>query len=334
MGTSQLLSVPYSLYSQKTGDTSMWRQKADSAIYYNLGNVGIGTQNPEEKFEVDGKIKSNQGFNVNGTNGLNDTTNQVTAFDFSNDKLKYRTYIYAGGILIYTSAESEWVDAVGDFIFPPQLLECGGSLIDSRDGQSYNTVLIGTQCWMAENLNVGTKINSTQSGYQQQDNGTIEKYCNNNDEANCDVYGGLYEWPEAMQYVTTDGAQGICLDGWHLPTDGEWATLSDYLGGSSVAGGKMKSTGTIEEGTGLWYSPNTGANNSSGFSGLPGGYRYYLDGSFSGLGSFGYFWSSSQGSTNNAWSRFLYFYNANVNQYYIVKDSGFSVRCLKDTLAP
>jgi uncharacterized protein (TIGR02145 family) len=134
-----------------------------------------------------------------------------------------------------------------------------------------------------------------------------------------------------MQYVTTEGAQGLCPDGWHIATDGEWTTLSDYLGGSSVAGGKMKSTGTIEAGTGLWYNPNTGATNESGFTGLPGGYRNYDNGSFIYLGNYGYFWSSSQVSTTSAWGRNLYYDIDYVNRGINYEEWGFSVRCLKDT---
>ncbi|HNS47893.1 MAG TPA: FISUMP domain-containing protein, partial [Bacteroidales bacterium] len=208
---------------------------------------------------------------------------------------------------------------------------CGDTLVDSRDGQSYATVLMGDQCWMAENMNIGTRINSTQGGFQQLDNGTIEKYCYDNDEAKCDTYGGMYEWPEAMQYVTTEGAQGICPPGWHIPTDGEWSVLSFYLGGSTVAGGKMKTTGTIEAGTGLWFDPNTGATNESGFSGLPGGDRFILDGSFYDLGNNGQFWSSSQYSTDDAWYRFLNYSLAFLFRNYLYKETGFSVRCLKET---
>ena len=207
---------------------------------------------------------------------------------------------------------------------------CGESLIDNRDSQSYNTVLIGEQCWMAENMNVGTRINSTQGGYQQQDNETIEKYCYNNDEANCDIYGGLYEWPEAMQYLTTEGAQGICPPGWHIPSDGEWTVLSDYLEGWLVAGGKMKSTGTIEESTGLWYAPNTSATNESGFTGLPGGSRNYDGGSFNGRGLDGIFWSSTEGNEAVALDRELNWSAAYLGPSFRIKTYGFSVRCLKD----
>ncbi len=320
---------------------TMEPNSAANTLYIKTGgNVGIGKNTPAEKLDVIGRVRSDQGFNVNGTNGLNDTTNQVSAFDFVIDKLKYRTFIYSGGILIYTSAESGWVDAVGGFILPEQPFECGGTLVDSRDGKTYATVLIGTQCWMAENLNIGIRINSTQGGYQQQNNGTIEKYCYANNEANCDIYGGLYEWPEAMQYVTTEGAQGICPVGWHIPTDNEWKILegtvdSQYPVGDPEwdgtgwrgldAGGNLK-----EEGTSHWNSPNTGATNSSGFTGLPGGYRSRYSGSFGHLGYYGYFWSSSQNDAFIAWLRYLVYNSAYVYRHYYFKEYGFSVRCLKD----
>ena len=96
----------------------------------------------------------------------------------------------------------------------------------------------------------------------------------------------------------------------------------------------MKSTGTIEDETGLWYAPNTGASNESGFTGLPGGYRYSLNGSFSNLGYNGNFWSSSQDMINSAWYLSLYYDNAGLDRYPTFKDRGFSVRCLKDDFAP
>lgn len=202
---------------------------------------------------------------------------------------------------------------------------CGLPITDARDAKTYNTVQIGTQCWMAQNLNVGTLIAGENN---QTNNETIEKYCYNNSDAQCDIYGGLYQWNEMMQYSTIEGVQGICMTGWHLPTDAEWTTLSTYLGGESVAGGKMKSTGTIEAGTGLWYSPNTDATNSSGFSGLPAGIYY--------LGSFNYqvsdsnFWSATQSSSGNSWYRDLNYSNGALLRNDINQSSGFSVRCLKD----
>ena len=197
---------------------------------------------------------------------------------------------------------------------------CGQPITDARDGKSYNTVLIGAQCWMAQNLNIGTRINGSQV---QTNNQVIEKYCFGDLESNCDIYGGLYQWDEAMQYVTTAGVQGICPAGWHLPTDAEWTTLTTFLGGESVAGGKMKETGTTH-----WSSPNTGATNTSGFTALPGGNRG-SNGSFYGLTYYAYFWSSSESSSSNAWYRILYYNSETVGQGY-TKSPGFSGRCLKD----
>ena len=195
---------------------------------------------------------------------------------------------------------------------------CGQAV--TYEGQTYNTIQIGTQCWFQENLNVGTKINGS---LDQSDNSIIEKYCYNDLESNCDVYGGLYQWNEMMQYSTTPGVQGICPTGWHLPTDGEWTTLTDYLGGISVAGGKMKETGTAH-----WSPPNTGATNSSGFTALPGG----CCGSptFNGLTNYTYFWSSSQYDATSAWLRSLAFNSASVIRYSNFKIAGFSARCLHE----
>ncbi|MEI6455047.1 MAG: FISUMP domain-containing protein [bacterium] len=194
------------------------------------------------------------------------------------------------------------------------------------EGQTYNTVQIGTQCWLKENLNIGTKINGSNN---QANNGTIEKYCYNNDEANCAIYGGLYQWNEMMQYVTTPGVKGICPSGWHIPTDPEWTALTTFLGGTSVAGGKMKSTGTIQAGTGLWNTPNTGATNESGLTAFPAGTRGY-DGVFDGIGKFGLWWSSSESTTTNPWNRYLYYNDSYVYSSINNENFGFSVRCLRD----
>jgi len=211
-----------------------------------------------------------------------------------------------------------WIENCGEKV---SFQQCGDLLIDYRDGKKYQTVQIGTQCWMAENLNVGIRIDGIEN---QSNNGVIEKYCYNNSESNCEIYGGLYQWDEMMYYSTTAGVQGICPETWHLPTDAEWTSLTTYLGGESVAGGKMKETGTAH-----WASPNSGATNSSEFNGLPNGYRYF--GSFSEISLVGYWWSSSQYNSNNAWVRNLYFSNPVVERSNHNKEQhGFSVRCIKN----
>ena len=204
---------------------------------------------------------------------------------------------------------------------------CPGIPTVTYGGQVYHTVQIGTQCWFKENLNIGTRINGA---LEQSNNGTIEKYCYNDLESNCNIYGGLYQWSEMMQYVTPAGGQEICPTGWHIPTDAEWTIVTTSLGGEGVAGGKMKSTGTIEAGTGWWYSPNTGATNESGFSGVPAGYRGYAGGFFVNGYDAGW-WSSSEFSTSVAWYRFLYYNGSNVDRSGADRHNGFSVRCLADT---
>jgi uncharacterized protein (TIGR02145 family) len=137
------------------------------------------------------------------------------------------------------------------------------------------------------------------------------------------IYGKLYNW-----YAVADPRE-LCPTGWHVPTDSEWDTLVNYLGGSSIAGGKMKTIGDLQSGTGLWQSPNTGATNSSGFSGLPGGYRVD-NGNYSFIGDFGHWWSSTPNGTSNAWDWLLYYDSGYVFSSNANKRLGFSVRCIKD----
>ncbi len=200
-------------------------------------------------------------------------------------------------------------------------------------GQWYVTVQIGSQCWMAENLNVGTRIDGSQD---QQENPTVEKYCYNDDVNECDTYGGLYQWNEMMQYSTQVGAQGICPDGWHLPSDEEWKILEgnadtqygvgdpEWDGSSRFrgydAGKRLKST------TG-WIA-NTGTD-VFGFTALGGGYRS-TGGTFGDLTINGSFWSSKELDSNGAWNRRFGHDSDEIYRGHYSKDNGFSVRCLKD----
>lgn len=210
---------------------------------------------------------------------------------------------------------------------------CNGETSILYEGQTYSIVAIGTQCWMAENLNVGTRINGANG---QTNNPTLEKYCYADLESNCDIYGGLYQWNEMMQYSTAPGVQGICPPGWHLPTDEEWKQLEgavdsqygypdaewDGLGFRGLdACYHLKST------TG-WYNNGNG-DDSFGFTALPGG-RRYSSGSFLNLGYYAYFWSSSEYSGSSAWYRSLHYSSGKVGRDYGYKTNGFSVRCLQD----
>jgi uncharacterized protein (TIGR02145 family) len=200
-------------------------------------------------------------------------------------------------------------------------------------GKTYNSVIIGMQCWMSENLNIGTAIAVSSN---QVDNGIVEKYCYNNLTSNCNIYGGLYQWAEVVQYlngatnttswnpVPTGNVQGICPAGWHLPSDSEWSGLTTYLGGASVAGGKVKEAGITH-----WLTPNTGATNESNLSGLPGGYCD-TGGTSNNMFTNAYVWSSTEGLETTSFKISLSYNLSSMTMLASIKKYGFSVRCCKD----
>jgi uncharacterized protein (TIGR02145 family) len=197
------------------------------------------------------------------------------------------------------------------------------------DGNTYNTVTIGTQVWMAENLKT-TKYNDGTAIPNITDNAawvalTTPAYCwyNNNAATYKATYGAMYNWYTVD--VASNGGKNVCPTSWHVSTDAEWTTLTTYLGGGSVAGGKLKETGTTH-----WTTPNTGATNETGFTALPGGYRNNY-GTCSYIGINGHWWSSSEGSTTYAWYSYMYYNYTNVyRDFYYGKYYGFSVRCVRD----
>jgi uncharacterized protein (TIGR02145 family) len=212
------------------------------------------------------------------------------------------------------------VDEVAQTIGKP-----GPNITDS-EGNTYKTVNIGTQTWMAENLKVskysdGTAIPNITDNSQWQNNTTGAWSYYNNDVANNAKYGKLYNWYAVSK--TSNGNKNICPTGWHVPTDAEWGVLTGYLVGSS-AGGKMKEVGTTS-----WNSPNTDATNASLFSALPGGSRGG-GGVYSAIGSFGGWWSSTESSSGFAWTRYLYNNYGTASRSNFSEDIGLSVRCLRD----
>ncbi|MBL7940899.1 MAG: T9SS type A sorting domain-containing protein [Flavobacteriales bacterium] len=202
------------------------------------------------------------------------------------------------------------------------------------DGNVYRNVQIGSQCWMAENLRAssyrdGTTIPNVtgNTAWAQLNSGA---WCNyDNSPANDAIYGKLYNWYAASN-------PNICPQGWHVPTDAEWQQLESALGvpagelgqtgplgGAQNVGGKMKTTT-------LWNAPNTGATNESGFSGLPGGIRFFSDGAFSSLGYSGYWWSASESDAENAWFRNLTYDLVWIYRNKNLKWNGFCLRCVRD----
>lgn len=180
------------------------------------------------------------------------------------------------------------------------------------------------QSWMTKNLDVATyrngdpipkvTVNAAWAAL------TTGAYCyyNNDSATYAATYGKLYNW-----YAVND-PRGLAPEGWHIPTDFDWTTLENCLGGASVAGGAMKETGTIH-----WTTPNTGATNISGWAGLPGGTRGST-GTFFNVGTSGYWWSAREGLTTSAWYRSLGYGSGGINGNDNLKRDGFSVRCLRD----
>jgi uncharacterized protein (TIGR02145 family) len=195
------------------------------------------------------------------------------------------------------------------------------------DGNTYKAVKIGTQVWMKENLKT-TKYNDGSSiPYETNNTNWINlstpAYCwyDNDEASNKPVYGALYNW-----YTVNTGK--LCPTGWHIPSDAEWTILGTYLGISSLAGGKMKETGFLH-----WNTPNQGATNECGFTGLPGGQRTFGDGNFVQLGTRGIWWSSTEISSIDSRVRGLYYENSTFLSdvgAYGHKNYGFSVRCVKN----
>ena len=214
-------------------------------------------------------------------------------------------------------------------------IPCPGTPTVTYEGQVYNTIQIFSQCWLKENLNVGTMI----PGYQDmEDNDTIEKYCYGNNPANCDNYGGLYIWDEMMQYTTQQGVQGICPPDWHLPADEEWKILEGSVDSHHGIGDQVwdlygmrgYDAGNNLKATSGW-SGNGNGTDLFGFSGLPGGGYLYNNGSFYYIGLINLYWSSSEGNITSAWNRFFKYDSLQVDRDYgDNKGFGFSVRCIRN----
>lgn len=264
-------------------------------IYFAQAQVGIGTNYPavSAKLEV---YSTNQGFLPPRL-----TTTERNAI----------TYPVPGLIIFNTTTNGLEIKTTSGWL----------SIRISSPPQDYPSIQIGTQVWMTENLDVSTYRDGTPipeitdaTTWAGLTTGAWCKY--NNDASNGAVYGKLYNW-----YAIQD-PKGLCPDGWHVPTDAEWSTLSSLL--VNNVGGKLKATGTS-----LWNSSNINATNSSGFTGIPGGGRDHA-GSFTSLGTYAYWWSASEYSTTNAWYRAAYYNTGILYNYHIAKADGLAVRCVKD----
>jgi len=198
----------------------------------------------------------------------------------------------------------------------PMPHNCGDTLTDLRDGRKYPTVQIGVQCWMAKNLDVGVMVAGGSIGNPHTNNNVIEKFCYNDNPANCNVYGGLYQFNELMDYVNVEASRGICPDGWHVPSTGNYDTLFSNFNAGTVA-----------------LDLQTGG--SSGFEALAPGFCYfnYQDWVFGSLDQYGVFRTSSPSASGNDYAMVYYYYPSDGTIYtesMYKKTNGYSVRCLRD----
>lgn len=224
-------------------------------------------------------------------------------------------YIMKSGVVVGMYDVNTQIDSI--IFYKPQT-QVGNTFTDPRDGNVYQTVSIGSQVWMAENLKylpsvVGPATGSETLPYYYVYDYDGTSVADAKATANYSTYGVLYKWPAAIVG---------CPAGWHLPSDAEWTQLTDYLGGTAVAGGKLKEAG-IEH----WNEPNEGATNETGFSALPGGDRNYTE-VFTDRGNFGYWWSATEYTPGYSWYRGMRYNGSNVFENYFFQKNGFSVRCI------
>ncbi|MBU6158383.1 MAG: hypothetical protein KGP35_05055 [Bacteroidetes bacterium] len=248
--------------------------------------------------------------------------------------------LFAGILLIGCKKSDNGTGNANVTVIPPATHSCGakdvhnpaltyGTMTDQEENL-YKTIKIGDQTWMAENLKTtkyrnGTAILNITDSTQWANNTTGAYASYDNKFTNDCPYGKLYNW-----FAVANSNQ-LCPTGWHVPTDAEWATLINFLD-ANAGGGINTNTGGVQmksTGTKYWEGPDTTATNSSGWSGLPGGYRFD-DGSFYGLGLIAPWWSATEKDTNEAWYRYVYFNGGVAYSQKINKTYGLSVRCIKD----
>jgi uncharacterized protein (TIGR02145 family) len=293
LGTQQLMSVPFALYAAN-------------------GPQGAqGPAGPQGPAGADGAA---------GATGA--TGPQGPAANLTVSQTGDTLYTGNGNFILIPGISAANYPTMGNGVYTQ------GNGVTDIDGNTYSSIIINGQEWMQQNLAVtkysnGDLISTGLSdvAWSSASSGAFAIF--NNDAANNNLYGKLYNW-----YAVSDG-RGLCPTGWHVPSDDEWSYLIDYLdtfanGGSIVnlAGGRMKAT------TG-WSSPNTGASNESGFTALPGGYRNG-NGTYFTIGASGDWWSSTESNTENAWYRYLNYDRSSVTRSHYTKQSGGSVRCVRD----
>jgi uncharacterized protein (TIGR02145 family) len=262
---------------------------------------------------ISGKPTTLAGYGI--TDGVNTTGNQSIA----GNKTFTGSVTVPSPVNANDAVTKAYVDALLTQI---QQLQSQPGILKDNEGNLYTTIRIGDQVWMGENLKATRYRNGDPipivSDPTAWGNSTTPAYCwYNNDAANKNIYGALYNWQAVHTAL-------LCPAGWHVPTDADWITLTTFLDGEGVAGGKLKETGTVH-----WINPNSNATNESGFTALPGGYRNYF-GTFSGITGYCYWWCSTEYDSILAWYIMLYYNAGNVLRTANNKKDGFYVRCVRD----
>jgi len=256
---------------------------------------------------------------------LIDTNSFSSDLENLDDDIKYyvRAYFTSPYETIYGEA----------FSFTTVRDPCDGLKIIDIEGQDYLVAPIGDQCWMTQNLNVGIMINGDQP---QEDDNIIQKYCYDNDELNCLEFGGMYQWDEVMNYLANESDQGICLEGWHIPSNNDLNRLEGFSDSQYKIGNQEwekeglrgSDVGYILKSDNGWLSDGNGID-KFGFKCTPGG-RHTNNGSFFDLGNSAFLWTSTEKSELNAWGRMLNTSSDKSYRYYYSKENARYARCIKN----
>jgi uncharacterized protein (TIGR02145 family) len=327
-------------------DKTVAADKGLANIDFNLLRMGFGVTYTVDGL-TDGKLNIIMGNDTTELNSTTKTSTSIRLFKVPSGDLSTifkNANTYADSILVrveWAGAKGILLNTQGEFRFIRNYqktiniqlntanlnlnFEDWSNTVTDIDGNVYHTITIGNQVWMLENLKTTRYLNGDSIPNITNNNNwaALSKgaFCDYNNSAdNSSKYGHLYNW------FAVNDSRKIAPAGWHIPSDADWSTLTYYLGGENVAGGKLKEAGLLN-----WIIPNTSATNESGFTALPGGLRSYSDGTFRNMGSNCYFWSTTASDTLRAWDRELFYNQMNCYRYnYDSKLYGFSVRCVKD----
>jgi uncharacterized protein (TIGR02145 family) len=341
--SSSTLNARFTIHDGTATGTSVWQElQTVSTSALGLFTVQLGSSVSLESVNWDNGSKFMQVEIDMGSGFVDIGTQQLLSVPYA---------LHAGSVHLNVSATGDTL-FVGDgsFVIIPGISEansfttgttlhtCGapnvhnpdltyGSMTD-QEGNVYKTIVIGTQEWMAENLNSSIYRNGdaiatgfSDVEWQYATSGAWTYY--NNDEVYACPFGKIYNW-----HACSD-LRDLCPVGWHLPTHEEWTILIDFLGGQNTAGGKMKSIGVTDDGSGFWDAPNSGASNSSGFSALPAGFRSIM-GEYINISRFAWWWTSSSVNEYSSKCLTISLVDNSIGLGLYNKPFGFSVRCLRD----